>query len=136
MFAINHLKKSRARYKAIGLLQFFFHKETAVVVSICFIVGSGSFMAISVALAKSQPTALCGALDPIFLGNLSQSILSNLSIYLIIATTIHSQSIGLRYQFWFWVCLIGSIFSSMLGLSLYCARPLASIVFLWAAAFA
>lgn len=107
--------------------------------SLCFVVMSVVFMAWSVILASSQSTLSGGrsaVSDPIFFGSLSQSILSNLSIYLIIATTVHNRSVGLRYQSWFWLCLCISSLSSVLGLSLYSAVPLASIVFLWAAAFA
>ena len=93
----------------------------------------------SVFLVKQQPKTSyehSPISDPNFIGNLSQFILSNLSIYLIIATTVHNPSGGLRYQSWFWLCLFLSSLSSVLGLSLYSAMPLASIVLLWAAAFA
>ncbi len=62
-------------------------------------------------------------------------MLSNLSIYLIIAATVHNPSEGLRYRSWFWLCLFASSLSSVLGLSLNSAMPLASRVLLWAAAF-
>jgi hypothetical protein len=74
--------------------------------------------------------------DPNFIGNISQSILSILSSYLVVATTVHSGSVGLRYKFWFWLWLCASVLFSVLGLSLYTTNPLASTVLLWAAAFA
>lgn len=127
------------RYKDNGLLAWFVHKETACVVSICCIVMSSVFMAWSVSLTKQQSKTSyehSPVSDPNFLGNLSQPILSNLSIYLIIATTVHNPLEGLHYQSWFWLWLFISSLSSVLGLSLYSAMPLASIIFLWAAAFA
>lgn len=134
--AMGYFNTSITRYKANGLLKFLFDKETAIVVSICFIVVSASLMVRSVTLATSQNTTSCHrSSDPSFLGNLSQSILSYLSIYLIITSIIHNKSVDTRYHFWFWVCLIGSFLSSVLGLSLYCATPQAAIVLLWAPSF-
>jgi len=127
------------RYKDNGLLAWFVHKETACVVSLCFVVISSFFMAWSVNLANQQSKTSyehSPVSDPNFLGNLSQSILSNLSIYLIIATTVHDPPEGLRYRSRFWLWLFVSSLSSVLGLSLYSLMPLASIVFLWVAAFA
>ncbi|KIN08823.1 hypothetical protein OIDMADRAFT_175532 [Oidiodendron maius Zn] len=107
--------------------------------SLSFVALSVFFIAWSAILANSQP-ATSGELiltsDSYFLGDLSQSILSNLSIYLIIATAVHNRSEGLPYQSWLWFCLAGSFMSSVLGLGLYSAVPLASIVFLWVAEFA
>ena len=127
------------RYKTNRLLAWLVHKETATVISLCFVVISVFFMAWSVILTNSQSATSPGhsmISDPNFLGNISQSILSNLSIYLIIASTVHNGSVGLRYQSWFWLCLCVSSLSSLLGLSLYSAVPQASVVFLWTAAFA
>ncbi|PMD41736.1 hypothetical protein L207DRAFT_633063 [Hyaloscypha variabilis F] len=137
--AMSHFQISMKQYKDNGLLAWFVHKETAIFVSISFVIMSSFFMAWSFFLAKQQPkTSYEQSLisDPIFLGNLSQSILSNLSIYLIIATTIHNPPEGVRYRSWFWVWLFVSSLSSVLGLCLYSSMPLASIVFLWTAAFA
>jgi hypothetical protein len=137
--AMKRFKMFMTRYKANGILAWFIHKETASVLSLCFIGMSVFFMACSVVLANSQST-ISGehnpVSDPNFLGNLSQSILSNLSIYLIIAIAVHNRSVGLRYQSWFWLCLCVSSLSSVVGLSLYSAIPVASIIFLWVAAFA
>ncbi|RDW57684.1 hypothetical protein BP5796_12485 [Coleophoma crateriformis] len=134
-----HFRTKKIRYKTTGILEWFIHRETAFIVSLCFVVVSVFLMAWSVILAKSQsatPYTTSPPSDPNFLGNLSQSILSNLSIYLMIATTVHNQPEGLRYQSWIWICLFGSSLSSVLGLGLYSAIPVASIVFLWVAAFA
>lgn len=127
------------RYHNNRFLAWFSHKETACVLSLCFVVISSFFMAWSVILSKQQsaPSYEHSPIsDPNFLGNLSQSILSNLSIYLIIVMRFQNPSEGLRYQSWYWFWLLTSLLSSVLGLSLYSAVPLASIVFLWIAAFA
>lgn len=129
----------RAQGSAGALWAWFVYKETASVVSFCFVVMSVFFMASSFNHTNSRSTTSCEHSlfsDPNFLGNLSQSILSNLSIYLIVATTIHNGSVDLRYKSWFWLCLFISLLSSVSGLSLYCALPRASIAFLWTAAFA
>lgn len=128
--AMSYFKRSIRRYKVNGLSKWLIHKETASVITLCFVVTSVFFMAWSAILAKSQSTTSN------FLGNLSQSILSNLSIYLIIATTVHKRSEGLHYESWFWLCLCVSSVSSVLGLVLYSAIPAASIIFFWAASFA
>lgn len=131
--ATSRFKMSMVRYKANRLLAWLVHKETASVISLCFVVISVFFMAWSAILANSQSTTSFEhslVSDPNFLGNLSQSILSNLSIYLIIASTVHNRSVGLRDQSWFWLCLYISSLSSLLGLSLYSVIPLASILFL------
>jgi hypothetical protein len=130
VIAMSRFKLSIKRYNVNDLFEWLIHKETASVITLCFVVTSVFFMAWSVILAKSRSTTSN------FLGNLSQFILSNLSIYLMIATTVHKRLEGLHYRSWFWVCLCVSSLSSVLGLSLYSAIPMASIVFLWAAAFA
>jgi hypothetical protein len=127
------------RYKANGLWAWFIHWETATGLSICFVTVSSCLMGWSFALAKEQPKSLyeqSPISDPNFFGNLSQSVLSYLSIYLLVATTVQHQSEGLKYQSWFWLWLFVSSLSSVLGLSLYSSCPLASIVLLWTAAFA
>jgi uncharacterized oligopeptide transporter (OPT) family protein len=95
-------------------------------------------MARSAVLANSQ-TSTSGenslGSDSSFLGNLSQSILSYLSVYLVIAGTAHNRSAGLRYQSWLWFLLALSFTSSTLGLGLYSAVPLVSVILLWVAAF-
>jgi len=137
--ATSRFKTPIVRHKANRPLEWLVDKETASVMSLCVVVMSVFFMAWSVILTNSQSTtSLERSLvsDPNFLRNLSQSILSNLSVYLIIASTVKKRSVGLRYQSWFWLCLCVSSLSSLLGLSLYSAIPLASTVFLWVAAFA
>jgi len=137
--AVSRCQMSVNQYKDNGLLKWFVHKETTYVISIFFVVMSSCFMVWSVFLAKQQPKTSYEhnpVSDSNFVGNLSQFILSNLSIYLIIVTTVHNPSEGLRYKSWFWLCLFVSSLLSVLGLSLYSAMPLASIVLLWAAAFA
>jgi hypothetical protein len=136
---MRHFEMSKVRPKPNGLLAWLIHKETALIVSLCFVAISVFFMAWSVIRANSPSTTASEHSlfsDPKFLGNLSQSVLSNLSIYLIIAATVHNRSVGLHYQSWFWLCLCGSSLSSVLGLSLYSASPLFSMIFSWAAAFA
>lgn len=136
---VSCVEKLTARYKANRLVAWLAHKETALVVSFCLVVISVFFMAVSVILAKSQSTTSPKqslVSDPSFFGDLSQFILSNLSIYLIIAKAVHDQSVGLYHQSWLWFCLCISSLSSILGLSLYSSIPIASIMFLWASAFA
>jgi hypothetical protein len=138
-FAIRLLVKSILRYKSNGFFLWLVHKETASILSLCFVITSVFFMAWSAIPSNLRPTTSgdqSAISDPNFLGNLSQSLLSNLSVYLMITATVHSQSVGLRYQSWFWVCLGISSLSSVLGLSLYASSPLASVIFLWVAAFA
>ena len=97
---------------------------------LCFVVTSVFFMAWAVFLATSQPTVSN------FHGNISQCVLSNLSLYLVIAATVEKQFKGLHYQSWFWICLCVSSLSSVLGLILSSSTPVASVFLLWTAAFA
>jgi hypothetical protein len=136
---MSHSETFRVRYKASELLAWFSHGETAYVVTLCSVVISVFFLAWSAMLTNSQSGKSCEntpSPDPNLIGNISQSILSILSSYLVVATTVHSGSVGLRYKFWFWLWLCASLLFSVLGLSLYTTHPLASAVLLWAAAFA
>lgn len=106
--------------------------------SIGFVVMSVYFMARSAMFTNSQSSTSSEhslGSDSSFLGNVSQSILSYLSVYLVIAGTAHNAPGGLRYQSWLWFLLALSFISTALGLSLYSAVPLASVIFLWVAAF-
>lgn len=113
------------------------HKETALIISISFVVVSVFFMEWSVVKQQSATTSMLpGHLSASnFLSNLSQSLTSNLSIYLIVILTVRTYPIGLRYQSWFWLCLFVSSSSSVLGLGFFYAAPRASTIFFWSAAF-
>ncbi|KAE8443091.1 hypothetical protein EG329_002335 [Mollisiaceae sp. DMI_Dod_QoI] len=94
--ATSRFKMFIVRYKANKLLVWLVDKETAFIISLCLIVTSVFFVAWSTILTKSQPAVSFEhslVSDPNFLGNLSQSILSNLSIYLVIASTVRSRSV-------------------------------------------
>lgn len=137
--AKNQVERIISKYKATGFLAWFIHKETVVVIFILSVVMSVYFMAWSAKLTHSQPTSPgdhSPFADPSFLGNLSQAILSNLSIYLITVATAHDKSRRLHYQSWLWLLLALSFISSVIGLSLYSAIPSAVIIFLWVAACA
>ncbi|CZR54705.1 uncharacterized protein PAC_04589 [Phialocephala subalpina] len=136
--ALKRVETFVIRYKAKRFLAWFIHKETVFVLFVLSVAMSAYFMAWSAKLANSQPTTPgdhSPFADSSFLGNLSQAILSNLSIYLIIVATAHEKSGGLHYQSWLWLLLALSFISSVLGLSLYSAVPSVSIIFLWIAAF-
>lgn len=125
-------------------MKWFGSGETACTITICAVVTSAGFLVKSVLLANAQSASSSSssseqsssAPDPNFFGNVSQSILSILSIYLLIATTIQTQSVCLYYRSWFWLWLCASVLFSVLGLSLYYPIPMASTILLWAAAFA
>jgi hypothetical protein len=96
------LAKTFLRFRRF--VEFLTHSETSLVVFSCFVAASAVFMAISVKLASSPPTTACQASltsDSNFFANVSQTILSILSVYLIILLILRSRSLGLRYRFWF-----------------------------------
>jgi hypothetical protein len=120
-------------------MEFLTHEETSLVVFSCFVAASAVSMATSVKLASSPPSTGCQvslASDSNFFANVSQTILSILSVYLIILPIVRSRSLGLRYRFWFWVCLFISSLSSILSLGLYSPFPMASGVLGWTGTFA
>ncbi|KAL2068515.1 hypothetical protein VTL71DRAFT_14852 [Oculimacula yallundae] len=136
--AKNRVTRFVSKYKTNGLLEWFIHKETVLVICILSVAMSAYFMAWSAKLANPQPASPDDHgpfADSSFLGNLSRAILSNLSIYLITVATAHGKSGCLHYQSWLWVLLALSFVSSILGLSLYSAIPSAVTIFLWVAAF-
>lgn len=137
--ALTQTKESLAGYANNRFFKSLVHKETIFVATLLLVVVSTFFMAWSAILANSQSNSLLLhgiTSDPNFFGNISQTILSNLSIYLVITSAIHKRSGGLRYQFWFWFFFGASFVSSLLGLGLYFLVPVASVICLWAAAFA
>jgi hypothetical protein len=131
------LAKTFQRFRRfVGFLT---HTETSLVVFSCFVAASAVFMAISVKLASSPPTTACQASltsDSSFFANVSQTILSILSVYLIILPILRSRSLGLRYRFWFWGCLFISSLSGILSLGFYCPFPMVSGVLAWTGTFA
>lgn len=135
----SRFKKSKVRSKAEGHLPWLVTKGTVLLISLSFVITSASVTTWSAILANVHPI-MSGkpslTSDPYFLGDLSQSLLSYLSIYLVIATAVHNRSEGLPYQPWLWFYLAASFVSSILGLCLYTAVPPASIFFLWVAACA
>lgn len=141
---MSRLKTLMTRCKTSSVIKWFGSGETACTITICALITSAGFLVKSVFLAKAQSASSSSssseqsssAPDPNFFGNVSQSILSILSIYLLTATTIQTQSVGLYYRSWFWFWLCASVLFSVLGLSLYYPRPMASTILLWAAAFA
>lgn len=135
----NRFKKSKIRSKAERYLPRLVEKGTVLFISLSFVITSITLTTWSAILAHLHPITsgnLSLTSDPYFLGDLSQSLLSYLSIYLVIATAVHNRSEGLPYQPWVWVYLAVSFMSNILGLCLYTSVPPASIAFLWFAAFA
>lgn len=119
--------------------RFFIHTETCLVVFSCCVAASAVFMAISIQLsvAPTPPTSqLPLNSDSKFFSDVSQTILSILSVYLIILPIARSRSLGLRYRFWFWGCLFISSMSSILSLGLYAEFSVASGVVSWIETFA
>ncbi|KAE9370927.1 hypothetical protein N431DRAFT_343785 [Stipitochalara longipes BDJ] len=121
------------------LVEFLVHAETSLVIFSISVAASAILMAISITRASS-PVAKVGQIslgsDPNFFANVSQAVLSVLSIYLIILPIARSRSLGLRYRFWFWGCLFISALSSILSLGLYSLYPVASGVLGWTGTFA
>jgi hypothetical protein len=139
VLSLNRFGIFDSRYKVSGLLAWFRHGETACVITLCSVIVSVYFLSWSAILANSQSgksNEHSSTPDPNLIGNISQSILSILSSYLVIAITSHPGSLGLHYKSWFWLWLCASVLFSVLGLSLYNTSPLASTILLWAAAFA
>jgi hypothetical protein len=119
--------------------EFLVHAETSLVLFSCFVAASAVFMAISITHGSSPVSKVCQTSlgsDPNFFANISQAILSILSIYLLILPIVRSRSLGLRYCFWFWGCLFISSLSSILSLGLYSQHPVASGVSGWTGTFA
>ncbi|PQE17123.1 hypothetical protein CJF30_00003849 [Rutstroemia sp. NJR-2017a BBW] len=139
VLCLNRFGTSNLRHKVSRLLAWFRHGETACVIALCSVVISVFFLSWSAILANSQSgksNEHSSTPDPNLIGNISQSILSILSSYLVVAITTHPGSLGLHYKSWFWLWLCASVLFSVLGLSLYTTSPLASTILLWAAAFA
>src|SRR5277367_4234180 len=68
-------------------MEFLAHEETSFMVFSCFVAVSAVFMATSVKLVSSPPSTACQVSlisDSDFFANVSQTILSILSVYLII----------------------------------------------------
>jgi hypothetical protein len=70
-----------------------------------------------------------------FYANVSQGLLSILTVYLTILPTLRSKTLGLRYRIWFWACLSTSAVSSILSLGFYPVFPLVSGVLGWISSF-
>ncbi|PQE22395.1 hypothetical protein CJF32_00009348 [Rutstroemia sp. NJR-2017a WRK4] len=139
VLCLNRFGTFNLRHKVSGLLAWFRHGETACVIALCSVVVSVFFLSWSAMLANSQSgksSERSSTPDPNLIGNISQSILSLLSSYLVAAITTHPGSLGLHYKSWFWLGLCASVLCSVLGLSFYTTSPLASTILLWAAAFA
>jgi len=115
--------------KARKFLEFLIHEETCLVIFSCFMAASAVFIALSFQLPSPNQENVQSESN--FYANISQSILSVLTVYLTILPTLRSKTLGLRYRFWFWTCLFTSAVSSVLNLGFYTAFPLVSSVFGW-----
>jgi hypothetical protein len=97
-------------------------------------------MGVAAKLASSPSETTCPPIslisDPNFYTNISQTILSLLSIYLMIIPVIRSRTLGLQYRSWFWACLAVSSVTSILGVSLSGQFPMASGMLGWIGTFA
>ena len=129
-------KKLRGGHK---LVEFLVHAETSLVVFSTFVAASAIFIAISITRGSVPVPTVCQislGSDSNFFANVSQAVLSVLSLYLVILPIARSRSLGLRYRFWFWGCLFISFLASVLSLGLYSSYPVAAGVLGWTGAFA
>ena len=137
-WASDNIDTVRTRSAVRRLRGFLIHNETSVMIFSCFVVASFGLLINSVKLSGSPPPAACQvalASDPNFFANISQAVLSILSVYLTILPVIRTKSFGLTYRFWFWSSLAISALSSVTSLALYHWHPVVSGVFSWAGAF-
>ena len=121
------------------LVEFLVHAETSLVLFSSFVAASAVFMAVSITRGSSSVSKVCQTSlgsGPNYFANISQAILSILSIYSLILPIVRSRSLGLRYRFWFWGCLFISSLSSILSLGLYSQHPVVSGVLGWTGTFA
>jgi hypothetical protein len=124
--------------KARKFLAFLIHEETCTVIFSCLMAASAVSMALSYRPSVNlSPSANQDSVqsDSTFYANISQGILSILTVYLTILPTLRSKTLGLRYRVWFWGSLFTSAFSSILSLGYYTGFPLVSGVFGWISAF-
>jgi hypothetical protein len=124
--------------RAQKFLAFIIHEETCTVIFSCLMAASAVSMALSYrSSVNPTPSAYQDNVqsDSSCYSNISQCILSILTVYLTILPTLRSRTLGLRYRFWFWACLSTSTVSSILSLGLYPGFPLISGVFGWIIAF-
>jgi hypothetical protein len=124
--------------KTRKFLAFLIHYETCTVIFSCLMAAS----AVSMALSYRPPVNPSSSAnqdsvqsDSSFYANISQGILSILTVYLTIPPTLRSKTLGLRYRVWVWGCLFTSALSSILSLGLCTGFPLVSFLFGWISAF-
>jgi hypothetical protein len=130
----DYLELVKRLIKARKVLEFLIQEETCLVIFSCFMAASAVFIALSFQPPSPNQDNVQSNSD--FYANISQAILSVLTVYLTILPTLRSKTLGLRYRFWFWTCLLTSAVSSVLNLGFYTAFPLVSSVFGWISTWA